>query len=806
MAINNNIIRLAHKIIAAGNVPKFFAVLASDIEPLPHQIITVYHEMLRRSPLRYVLADDPGAGKTIMTGLFIKELFTRDTLSRCLIVSPGSLTEQWHDELASKFFMDFLPLTDDSPAPHFCIARLDTLARSTSLQDKVSAHSWDVIVIDEAHKLSAQVYGSKTYYTKRFHLGEMLSSAAKNLLLLTATPHNGKPKDYRQFLSLLAINDTSHAVHRLLKEDLITFKCSPLFPERRAFTARYELSHQESELYEEVTRYVRTQFDRVKTLSAKRRHSVGFALTILQRRLASSPEAICESLLRRLDTLTKKLNDARYNELLIDEYDDYTSGEIEATEDLAASYVSASRTAQELKAEIDALHTLTLKASELRASGQDRKWTELSRLLNSNTFRQYEKLIIFTEHKDTLTYLTDKIRNLLGRPEAVTAIHGRMSAAERRNAQDLFRNDPHTRILVATDAAGEGINLQCANLMINYDLPWNPNRLEQRFGRIHRIGQHNTCYMWSLVAANTREGKVFDRLLTKLETASNALGGKVFDVLGKISFGSKSLHDLIVDAIISDSPQDFDTDQINSLLYERSQGHTEISRSLVRRVAQDLSDSESHLIKGENIREFFCTALKYLRGSISEGARGIYRISYLPNEILNRDPRIRKTYERVCFEKGLHAELIMQGHPLLQAVASIIVERYPEIPTPDGRTEIERAAMNAVMKIERELGNSPQDVSATKCGYDVESVTPQGTVRRIEVKGRKQGADTVTVTANEIQFALSHAEEAILALVEVDGDNTHTRYLARPFRNQPDDSAVSVTFSIPALVRESIIL
>src|SRR6266481_5173107 len=305
--------------------------------------------------------------------------------------------------------------------------------------------------------------------------------------------------------------DVSDLMRRMVKEKLLKFDATPLFPERLAYTVPYKLSDAEAQLYKAVTDYVRDEFNRAEALeNDKRAGTVGFALTILQRRLASSPEAIYQSLRRRRERLEKRLREEQllkrgaeaHVELAhnlpalttddLEDLDDAPDAEVEDLEEQVVDQASAARTIRELEAEIAILARLEALAQRVRLSGTDRKWEELAALLQDNA-EMFEssgarrKLVIFTEHRDTLNYLTERIRTLLGRPEAVVNIHGGIGREERRNAQEQFLNDPEALVLVATDAAGEGINLQRAHLMVNYDLPWNPNRLEQRFGRIHRI-------------------------------------------------------------------------------------------------------------------------------------------------------------------------------------------------------------------------------------------------------------------------------------------------------------------------------
>jgi len=538
----------AHRIRLAYLFDPLLAVHTSLVDPLPHQITAVYESMLPRQPLRFLLADDPGAGKTIMTGLLIKELIARGDLQRCLIVCPGNLVEQWQDELYRRFHLPFEIMTNDkyeaartgnwfSENP-LSICRLDKLSRNEDVQEKLKTTDWDVVVCDEAHKMSASFWGGEIRRTKRYQLGQLLSTLTRHFLLLTATPHNGKEEDFQLFMALIdgdrfegKFRDGVHSVNasdlmrRMVKEDLLKFDGRPLFPERKAYTVEYELSDGEADLYQRVTEYVREEFNRAEQLANDgRRGTVGFALTVLQRRLASSPEAIYQSLRRRKERLEKRCREEellkRGAEIRIDwqkdvpalseddleDLEDAPDEEVEDTEERVVDLASAAQTITELKAEIAILKDLEKVALRVRQSHSDRKWDELSRLLQNQTemfdaHGHRRKLIIFTEHRDTLSYLQERIGSLIGKPEAVVTIHGGLGREERKKAETLFTQDRDTEVLLATDAAGEGINLQRAHLMVNYDLPWNPNRLEQRFGRIHRIGQTEVCHCWNLVAS-----------------------------------------------------------------------------------------------------------------------------------------------------------------------------------------------------------------------------------------------------------------------------------------------------------------
>ncbi len=738
----------AHRIRLAHLFDPLLAVHTSLVEPLPHQITAVYSEMITRQPLRFLLADDPGAGKTIMAGLFIRELLIRGDLQRCMIVCPGSLAIQWQDELFHKFHLPFEILTNDRIEAArtgnafmempLVIVRLDKLSRNEDLQAKLGQTDWDLVVVDEAHKMAASFFGGEIKETKRYKLGKLLSTLTRHFLLMTATPHNGKEEDFQLFLALLDgdrfegrfrdgvhVCDTSDLMRRLVKEDLLKFDGKPLFPERRAHTVKYMLSDLESVLYKQVTDYVREEFNRAEALANDgRKGTVGFALTILQRRLASSPEAIYQSLRRRRERLQKRL---REEELLKrglsaelefgptinpedweDDFDDASSDERESVEEELVDLATAARTIAELKAEITQLEKLEKLALRVRRGGNDRKWDELSKLLQ-NSAEMFDagghrrKLVIFSEHRDTLNYLVDQITTLLGQPEAVVTIHGGMGREERKRSEEAFKQDVTVQVLIATDAAGEGINLQRAHLMVNYDLPWNPNRLEQRFGRIHRIGQTEVCHLWNLVAEETREGDVYLALLRKLEVEQKALGGKVFDVLGKAIAG-KELRELLIEAIrYGDRPEvkskldqvmsdRLDSRRLRELLEEQSLARDSMDITKVQQIREEMERAEARRLQPHFIADFFLEAFQRLGGTIRQREPKRYEITHVPAVIRNRDrligsgSAILRRYERVCFEKTLinvpgkpQAEFICPGYPLLDATLDLVLERHRDL-------------------------------------------------------------------------------------------------------------------------------
>lgn len=709
----------AQRITLAGLYDPMLAVATSDVRPLPHQISAVYGELLPRTPLRFLLADDPGAGKTIMAGLYIKELILRDDVKRCLIVAPGGLVEQWQDELFFKFGLRFDILTNQTIDAYIndnvfqthplLIARMDQLSRNEELQTQLQDTEWDLVVVDEAHRMAAHYFGGKLEKTKRFQLGELLGSLTRHLLLMTATPHSGKEEDYQLFLTLLDRDrfegkntktaDTSGIMRRMIKEDLLTFDGKRLFPERKADTVPYELTEIEENLYQQVTDYVREGMNRADRVGGKRKNTVGFALTVLQRRLASSPEAIYKSLVRRSQRLQRKKQEIlngtyRDTEPTIDidglDADDYNAEQVEELEEELLDAATAAQTVEELDAELAELADLTALAKQVRDSGTDRKWNELRTIVEDEALTKDDgtprKLIIFTEHRDTLEYLTTRIRTLIGKPDAVKAIHGGVRRAERRLITEEFTKNRDTQILIATDAAGEGLNLQAAHLMVNYDLPWNPNRIEQRFGRIHRIGQEDVCRLWNIVASNTREGEVYTRLLIKIEEQRKAYGGKVFDVLGD-AFHETPLRELLLAAIrYGDDPavqgkmhEVVDatvSEGLPELLKERALYANHLAEADLAELRAAMDEARARRLQPHYIELAFKAAFTRLGGRIAKRERGRYEIANVPAHIrASKHQPIATKYERITFDLDhvqpdgqARADLLAPGHPLHDAV------------------------------------------------------------------------------------------------------------------------------------------
>jgi superfamily II DNA or RNA helicase len=695
-------------------------------------------------PLHFLLADDPGAGKTIMSGLYIRELILRGDLERCLVIAPGSLVEQWQEELDQKFGLRFDILSRDMvdaartgnpfTERNLLICRLDQLSRAEDLQAKLSATEWDLVIFDEAHKLSARIYGDEMKRTLRFGLAEMVRDKTRNLLMLTATPHNGSNEDFLAFMSLIdpdrfagrlrdqtELPDVQDVMRRYVKENLRTFEGRPLFPPRDSTTVKYELSEEEMRLYDAVTDYVKHGLQRAlgSTAGADKRRgmAVGFALAALQRRLASSPDAIFHSLRRRRERMEAQLTLAKTtgrslaavradlsDRATSDDFDpdDYDDDEFEDIEEEVIGAAFSASDIAELEVEIQEVKRLEHMAQLLRQSDIDKKWIEVRDIMTGPVFNNREdvqKLIIFSEHRDTVKYLVGKTRTLMGN-EAVVEIHGGMGRDTRRAIQEAFRTDPQVKILIATDAAGEGVNLQRANLVINYDLPWNPNRIEQRFGRVHRIGQTRPCHLWNLVAHGTREGKIFEKLFEKIERQREIYGDQIYDVLGNAEI-NKHLQELLMKAIQFDSGPDADKwaddivqteiiDRAKKLIDEQAIAPDVLEPSDIAEIRRQMEQALARKLAPGFIEAFAQATLSHYGGRMSERETDRFQITHIPAKLRARDLQgrisgvVQRVYERITFDKSrvvlsddpLRADLVAPGHPLLDALITVTLDDF----------------------------------------------------------------------------------------------------------------------------------
>ena len=726
-----------------------FAVSLSGIRTLPHQIEAVYLKMLPQPRLRFLLADDPGAGKTIMAGLLIKELKLREAIDRVLILCPSPLTIQWQDEMQRWFGEEFTiifsavdqqQLTNPWQRSNQVVASID-YAKQDDVRERVWQQRWDLVIIDEAHKCSAYTKKSSTRgdevdKTKRYQLAEKLTAQADHVVLLTATPHHGDDDRFAHFIRLLD-PDLFPEPHRLaekageirrdilklgpdcpwalrrLKEDLKDLEGRRLFPDRFAHTVTFRLNREEYDLYKAVTAYI-NEF--LPQASGSKRQSVALARTVFQRRLASSTMAIYQSLNRRLvkqkDLLQEledlppaqrakrlaqiqgRLSDAEQEE---DDLDDMQR-------DLLVDETNSALDLDQLRSEIAALAEITSRANRLKDKGPeaDSKLAALQACLKKAEFHELKdgrgKLLLFTEHRDTLNYLRDHLDKW---GYSTCEIHGGMNPHERKKTQEDFRVS--RQICVATEAAGEGINLQFCHLMINYDLPWNPTRLEQRLGRIHRIGQERECHAYNFVASESDEGqpiiegRILQRLLEKLDQMRSALSDRVFDVIGEVlSLNDVNLPEMLREAAHDPRRLDEYLDIIEKVDPARLLQYEQATGIALARANVDFSGFQKANVEAEErrlmpryVEEQFVRSAQEVGLKVEPRADGLWRVEHvladLRSERLNSVRRLGKpetSYRKLTFQKShleqdqhIDAVLLGPGHALYAAVDEKLNER-----------------------------------------------------------------------------------------------------------------------------------
>ena len=712
------------------------AVAVSNIQPLPHQLEAVYDCFLREPRLRFLLADDPGAGKTIMAGLYMKELILRRSGDRILVVTPANLRPQWIRELAERFQLDFVQLgathfdasLTENPWDQFDrivvsrdFLRTDRAREAFDASDK----DWDLTVIDEAHGFTIAVDG-KGYINKkseRYKAAEAVARRSHRLILMTATPHSGRDYSLWALLRLLDLDAWGDRCPRRLdvppqqfrkvsKEIMRDMAGNKLFKDRHPQRVEFHITGDEWDLYNEVTDFVAKKLKEIR--GDRSRSTAGFALATMQRRVASSTRAIRRTLERRLERIEKALEDPAaylrnrkaFQAALVpegEELDDLDEAERWELEEQALEEWLPD-TVFELEAERDALRPLLALAQEVEAKRVERKLTELLDVVQNLGLKEdrRKQLLIFTEHKDTLDYLVEN----LAKDFQVAQIHGQMKLPDRIEQEKFFRET--AQIMVATEAAGEGINLQFCHLMVNYDIPWNPNRLEQRMGRIHRIGQTDDVHIFNLVASNTREGYVLSVLLKKMENMGVALGDKVFDVVGQ-AIGTNLRE--VLEAVIAgemtaeEATATFGGEEVDPETKARAE---ELLESALARDHLDWETERERAARAEERRlppsyfeRFFVDALTYAGGRVTKRLDpGTWRVDRSPDVLVARSRtasglrQIATDYKRLTFDKSVAArprrteeeaalpaaELCGPGHPLFDALVAYVIERTtPEV-------------------------------------------------------------------------------------------------------------------------------
>jgi len=738
----------AHRLEHAYLFNPLFTTETSLIDLLPHQLAAVYGVpptpempdgrpgMLDHPRLRFLLADDAGAGKTIMAGLVIREMLLRRLVKRVLIIPPAGLVGNWERELRNLFRLCFRvlssadaqhdnPFTD--PRSDLAIVSVDTLWRDRMRESYLSAPPYDLVIFDEAHKLSAWRDADLTVQkTRRYEMAEQIAQQGRHLLLMTATPHMGKDDPYYFLWRLLEpeLFSTPEAFGRLtpaqkqryllrrMKEEMVHFDEAPIYPPRESKTIEYPLTpgpEQEQDLYNQTTAYCQAHYDRARL---RNRSAAGLAMSILQRRLASSTWALLKSLERRAEKLKAILEslergllnleelEARQAALPAEDVRDVKTGDEEEGEegleeserqDEAALAATEAHTSEELRVELAEVQRLVRLARQVYDRKQESKFERLWQALEDYPDT---KVLIFTEFRDTLDFLVGRLegKGLTGK---IARIHGGMDYKE-RDLQAAFFHDPDgARIMVATDAAGEGINLQFCWLLINYDIPWNPARIEQRMGRVHRYKQTHPVLLLNLVSQNTREGRVLKVLLDKLENIRRELGNdKVFDIIGQ-QFSGKPLTELIFEAVIEGKEEQarreiertLGKDQVQARLadLERKVEVTQV-KALLQALRNQREVAEMRRMMPAYVRRFFQLAAPLVGAGLRGDLEGVFYLDPCPPGVARalssypQEVRQKLTFDRQRAMPDLardpQAIYLHPGEPVFEAVMDLFMGQY----------------------------------------------------------------------------------------------------------------------------------
>ncbi len=732
----------------------YFSLSIARVDPLPHQLEAVYNYFITQPRIRFLLADDPGAGKTIMAGLLLKELKIRGLVKRTLIVTPANLSFQWQREMKEKFRENFEVIRSDVLRANYgqnpwqdksqVITSVSWISRIEDAKASLLRSQWDLIIVDEAHKMSAR---DAEHRTLAYQIGEELSQMTDHYLLMTATPHKGDAKNFCLFLALLdpdiygdvksleeamARNSAPFYLRRT-KEALVTFPdpdtgmVKRIFTKRDVRTTAFEIDNEEFDFYDALTLYVEDQSISAAQDNSARGRALTFTMAMLQRRFASSVYAVRRSLERMRDKRQRILdNPQAYRQEQIDkrlplDFDELPDEEQQELINELESVVPSVEPGV-LREDIIKLGKLIEDAKVLEHREVESKLTRLKEVLQTQGIFSDPKmkLLIFTEHKDTLDYLAGD--GVDGRPFGklrqwgltVTQIHGGMNIGDRDTpgtriyAEREFKEN--VQIMVATEAAGEGINLQFCWFMINYDIPWNPVRLEQRMGRIHRYGQEKDCLILNFVSTNTREGRVLQKLFERLQQIEIDLDpnqtGKIFNVLGDV-FPSNQLermiremysHNLTEDLIKARIVEEIDKDRFATITNSTLEGLAKRELNLSALIGKSTEARERRLVP-EVIEDFAKESgpLVGLQFKESRPNSHTYKVGRVPRTLWpvgeRLEPRFGKLgheYGQAVFDKALlvndpTCEWVTPGHPLFESMREQLLEQV--------RGDLERGAM-----------------------------------------------------------------------------------------------------------------
>jgi len=664
---------------------------------LPHQI-TVAYEVVSSPRRRFLIADDVGLGKTIEAGLVYYALSQRGQANRTLIITPAGLTIQWQEEMQDKFGEDFVVYNQDVSGPlafrhnDKIIASIDTLKIDRPQQNNekpshkslvLGAQDWDLIIFDEAHKLSAKTWSpGKIEKTQNYRLAEDLADHTKALLFLTATPHQGDDTKFQNLLRLLHESvifdqwerESADAVHytklvlRNRKSKVTDARGKPLFKEIEIHPVPVALLNTgERSFHNALKRYLQEGYGYAEQDPLEpRRKAIGFVMTTFQKLAASSTNAIKQALTKRRDNLKQHVEkEAGWEE---GEYDARCQGE---AEERTAS--EASSPFLQVEQEIKWLDALIEKEVP-----EDGKAIELLKVVGSLPSR--ELVLIFTEYRATQAFLLDLLQREYGK-DCAAQINGDMNLYEKRRSQIRFRDDPKVRFLVSTEAGGEGVNLQFCHIEINYDLPWNPFRLAQRYGRLYRYGQNEVVQVFNFENTDTIEEKVRNYLGQKTRTAAERLSELTGETVQEIEEGLLGLYEeyLDYDKIYRDglakksirpSRKAIDTAVKKAEEAYRLAYSSLFSRSTAPFNPERFKQEIRSPLTLRDVEEFVREFVRRHGRSFARTSQGYYEFILPP--CLQEISDLRRRYTNVTFSRRRairhpHLEFMAMGHPFTDA-------------------------------------------------------------------------------------------------------------------------------------------
>ncbi len=725
-----DLLESAVRLDLAYRFDRFLSLAGSRIDVTPHQVDAA-HEILTSHDHRYLLADEVGLGKTIEAAIVIEELIARGRAERVLIVTPASLKMQWREEMKDKFDQDYVIYDGNSVAgieqavsgdnvweEHDRIITSIDFAKQEKVLEPLREAEWDIAVFDEAHHLTCRRNSDGTRDpTKRYHVGEAVSPNTDALLFLTGTPHKGKPDQFYFMVDLLAPYrfEDEHDISPQKLDDLMIRRLktnpnmvhsdgTPMFPEKEIDTLSVEFTEEEERLYQSITDYLR---DYYRLGEEQESQAAGFSMVIYQKRLVSSIRAIQKSLEKRAQTL-RNGEEGQLSPVvrsLLDQYrerPDTLTEEQRQRVERELQEASWTQDPEDRKKELKVVEELIDRARAIDVDSKSEKLREsIESLLAEDPD---EKVLVFTEYTDTLEYLRDEVLA----EHDVAQIHGGLAQKSRREQVEKFRNEAN--VMLATDAAREGINLQFAHIMVNYDLPWNPIRIDQRMGRLHRYGQNQKVSIYNLFIKDTRESEILEQLVTKVDRIEEDLGVSS-DVLGMVLDDSDfDLEERIMNAVASNEPGATVVEDIDQIIEERKEAVRKIQENFLiddqfdasdlEEVQEIIEESQEDHIGQSEVRKLLELFFEEFDGRLKkvrmEEDSEVFQID-TPSVIELASDDVLSSYDRATFDQELakeddHVSFLSVNHPLVRT----IVEYCLDGDWIDGKTAAKRTSDSSV--------------------------------------------------------------------------------------------------------------